>query len=127
MRWKHLDEVARPGRVPGEYTPEEVAAIEDVLDVAVAFVAGDVPFYEAAAIGTLVDWRGNVSPPYTRYMAMDFARKRDDPRKRALMALLDTLIVAEGYLDTNFGVFTKWEIRDNEAGWEHANFDRNAA
>lgn len=127
MRWKHLDEVAQPERPHGEYSPEEVAAIEDVLDVAVAFVAGDVPFYEAAAIGTLLDWRGIVSPPYTRYLAMDFARKRGDPRKRALMALLDRLVVAEGYVVCAQGVYTRAEIAANEAGWQYANFDKERA
>ena len=42
-------------------------------------------------------------------------------------ALLDRLIAAEGYIVTPQGVFQPWEIRANEAGWQHANFERTAA
>lgn len=124
MKWKHADDIHSTDRA--DLTPEEQASVDDVLDAAAAFATGMLPFYEAAAIGTLTDWRGNVSPAYTRYVAATRTPK-NDPRRADLDTLLDRLIVAEGYVVCPQGTFTRWEIRENEAGWANANFERTAA
>lgn len=105
---------------------EDRVAIEDVLDAAAAFAAGDLPFFEAAGIGTILNWRGEPSPPYSRYVALRIT-PRTDPRREALAALIDTLIAKEGWRVTRQGVYSMTEIRANEAGWEHANLERRAA
>lgn len=125
MKWKHTDEIPRDTDRP-DLTPEEQASVDDVLDAAVAFATGMLPFPEAASIGTLTDWQGNESPAYSRYVAMTRTPK-NDPSRSDLMALIEQLVRAEGYVVTRQGVYQPWEIRENEAGWQHANFDKEDA
>jgi len=124
MSWKHMDDRRETDR--RDLTPEEQATIEDVLDAAQAFADGDVPFYEAASIGTLTDWKGIVSPSYTRYVAL-VRTPKNDPRTKALRQLLDTLVEAEGWVVTRQGVFGRWEIHENNEGWKFANLEKDAA
>ena len=96
-----------------ELTPEERADVNDVLDAAAAWAAGDLPFYEAARIGRLG------SPAHTRYIAIR-ATPKEDPRWRDLMALFDVLIESQGYVITRQGVFTKYDIRESNEQVERA-------
>lgn len=103
-------------------TPEQQDSVNDVLDAAAAWAAGQLPFYEVAAIGTIEDAHGTPSPAYSRYVAT-IRTTKDDPRRQNLMDLLDVLIRSQGFTVTRQGVFTKWEVRENEAGWMHANLN----
>ena len=95
-------------------TADDALAVEDVLDAAASWQRGEIPFPVAASIGALVDWRGQPSPSYSRYVALHLAGL-DDPRRAALRALLDVLVRAEGYVVTRQGVFSSWEIRQSDA------------
>lgn len=118
--------LASPSSNRDPLTPEQQASVDDVLDAAAAWAAGHLPFYEAAAIGTIEDANGTPSPAYTRYVAT-IRTLSDDPRRKNLMDLLDVLIEAQGYVMTRQGVYTKFEIRDNEAGWQYANLNERGA
>ena len=107
-------------------TFEDQAAIEDVLDAAAAWQAGDMPWTQAASIGALLDWRGEQSQSYSRYVALRVT-PRTDPRWDALLALVNVIVQAMGYVATTQGLFTRAEIRENEAGWQYANLERRAA
>lgn len=124
MTWLQPTERRDTGRA--DLTPDELDTINDVLDAAQAFADGALPFYEAAAIGTLADWRGVVSPAYTRYVAMTRTPK-NDPRKGALLRLLDALVSAEGYVITRQGVYQRWEIRESDEQVAQVMAERPAA
>lgn len=125
MTWKHMDATA-PSTDRDPLTPEEADSVNDVLDAAAAWAAGQLPFYEAAAIGTIEDSHGTPSPAYSRYVAT-IRTLNDDPRRKNLMDLLDVLIESQGYVTTRQGVYTKWEIRENDAGWQYANLNERGA
>ena len=125
MRWKHEDGVA--AALPTlELDFEDRVMVEDVLDAAAAWQAGELPWTEAANIGGMLDWRGVVSQAYTRHVAYRVT-PRTDPRHAALDALMAVIIRAQGYRVTRQGTFEPSEIRANDAGWQYANLDRSAA
>lgn len=107
-------------------TEEDMAAIEDVLDAAASWKRGEMPWQAAAAIGALRDWQGAELPSYSRHVAMRVT-PATDPRRADLMDLIDVLVRSQGYTVTRAGVFTKFEIRDNDAGWQYANLNERGA
>jgi glutathione synthase/RimK-type ligase-like ATP-grasp enzyme len=101
-------------------TDEDVASIEDCLDAAAAWRRGELPWQAAANVGAVRTGRGEALPSYTRHIAVRITPK-SDTRRADLLALIDVLVRAEGYVVTTNGVFRPEEIRANEAGWQYAN------
>lgn len=100
-------------------TFEDVVAVEDCLDAAAAWQRGEMPWHVAAGVGTIRDWRGQVSSPYSRYVAYRVTPPTD-PRRQALAALIDVIVRQLGYRVTRQGVFIASEMRENDAGWATA-------
>lgn len=114
-------------------TFEDRVAIEDVLGAAAAWAAGELPFYEAARVGTLRDWRGVPLPSWSRHVAIRVTPSTD-PRRRNLMGLIDVLIAAQGFQITRQGIYSPDQIRIHDAGFDHTtvrptvwHHERNAA
>lgn len=76
--------------------------VEEVLDAAAAWEAGDLPLAEINALVSGHD----------AYDAIRCARL-DDPRRASLMALLNVRVARSGVFTTNKGAFTREEIADN--------------
>ena len=89
-----------------DYTPEQIAAVEDVLDAAQAARDGALPLAAFARIGTLIppSWsndrlgvvcRGRDQAGYSRWKALIYARKTRDPRFGALLWALNAMAEIE--------------------------------
>jgi hypothetical protein len=90
-----------------EVTPDELAAIADVLDAAQAWQDGTLPLSAFARVGILkprvwsddkrgIVCRGNDHAGYTRWRSLIWAKKERDPRLAALQAALVALRAVEG-------------------------------
>lgn len=91
--------------------PEWAFDIEDVLDAAEAWQAGRLTLSVAANIGT-VAYRDQPSPRYTRYLAI-IHTALDDPRRPALMAMLERIVRAN-HTVTKQGMFTREEQHQHD-------------
>lgn len=94
-----------PGEGQREYSADELAVIEDVLDAAAAWQSGALPLDAFWRLGTLRPraWShrsGGVNGPvttcrgldqagYSRFTALVYAVKTGDPRRRALLAAIE--------------------------------------
>lgn len=94
-------------------TEDERQAIDDALDAAVAWEAGELPFEEAIRIGTVPNARGNPSPEWTRALAFRNV-PASDPRKESLYRLSETGSRMAGKIETPHGWFTRQEWNENE-------------
>lgn len=81
-------------------TPEEIEAVESVLDIAEGWRQGKLPLAEARALCTAGE----------RRVAM--AKARRDRRWPHLMAMLDAMIAADGFVATQHGCFHRRELED---------------
>lgn len=88
-------------------TPDEQDAVSDVLDAAAEWRAGRLPWTVAADIGT---YHG---PARTRFLAITTTPKTDK-RWHDLMALLNVLTDAAGYVRTRQGVYSRRELGDHD-------------
>lgn len=96
-----------PGQGERVLTPDELAAIEAVLDA-----AATADPEEAATVGALI-WDGKPSPPYTRFVAVRVTPP-SDPRRAALRALINRLISAHGYVRTEQGTFSPADLGEHD-------------
>jgi len=95
-----------PGEGTRPFTPEELAAVDDVLDAAVEWRAGRLPLVHVWELGTLRprQWtskaatynggiettcRGNDHAGYSRFMALFWAVRSGDERRHDLQAALN--------------------------------------
>lgn len=95
-----------------ELTPEERECVEDVLDAAASWAAGELPYYEAANIGAL-EWGGKRSAGYTRNIALKCTAKTD-PRWRNLYDLITELIGRSGWVVSNQGCFAPSHLHGDD-------------
>lgn len=117
--WKDVS-AAAPVR-EYQFTAEEQQAIDDVLDAAVAWVAGELPTTEAERIGTALNRHGNPSPARTRALAywhLLWTDRWDSDERRALEALTNS-IGAKDYKHLPDGSRVPWAAWNaNERGVE---------
>jgi hypothetical protein len=96
---------------------DEALAAEMILDAAEHYAAGKLPWWEAANIGPVpcLDSHGREihSPQYGRYVALMVAYRTDDPRKEALLQLIDELIDQSGVTVTPFGIIDVEELHQH--------------
>jgi hypothetical protein len=101
-----------------DLTAEDAATIEDILDAAAAWADGALPWYEAAKIGAMTyqtaTGKTAESSGYGRYRALRFT-PADDPRRAALVRLVDDLVRRQGCEVTRQGVFDRDELADHGA------------
>jgi hypothetical protein len=94
----------------------EAWAVEEVLDAAMHWQAGALPWDEAAKITPLpcLDRHGRAieSATYARFLAMTSA-DADDPRRPALVALVDHLVRAQGATITRFGIISQEDLLES--------------
>ena len=95
-----------------ELTPDERECVEDVLDAAAAWAAGELPYWEAANIGAL-DWQRRRSPAYTRHIAY-MCTPKADPRWRNLYDLISELIRQSGWLLTRQGCVAPSQLHGDD-------------
>ena len=108
MTWTHVSETDRAGAMSARVlTPDQQDAVNDVLDASAEWRAGRMPWEVAASIG---GWH---SPERTRALAIG-TTPRTDPRWHDLMALLDVLIDASGWVRTRQGVFSRRELGERD-------------
>lgn len=93
---------------------DEALAVEDILDAAAAVAADRLPWWEAAKQGAMParDWRTGralVSPAYGRFVAL-MVTPPSDPRRAALLALVDRLVRESGITLTQHGCFERDEL-----------------
>jgi|SRR5699024_10503928 len=109
MSWTRIDETTRAGAMSDRVlTPDEQDAVSDCLDAAAEWYAGRMPWTVAAGIGTWHD-----SPARTRFLAITTTPKTDS-RYPALIALLDVLVDASGYVRTKQGVYSRRELGEHD-------------
>ena len=94
-------------------TPDEREAMEDVLDAAVEWEAGRLPFDDAIRIGTLPNARGNPSPEWSRALAFRMVAG-SDPRKASLYRLSENGSRMRGKVLTAFGIFDRYELQRSD-------------
>lgn len=112
----------------GRNLPEQYAPyaddLEDVLDAAEAWQAGRLPLSTAANLGTVPyrdrDGRPHPSPRFTRYLAMVHAAP-DDPRRAALLAMIDRMIRAN-HIVTPFGIVSQDELHQHDQAVDRLNW-----
>lgn len=93
-----------------DWTQEERDSIEDVLDAAMAFARFELPLAEAAKAGLMAnrsDAAGEAS--FARVRAV-LAADPADPRRRALLDMLDVMVRAQPVVITKFGLFERSEL-----------------
>lgn len=95
-----------PGQGERILTPDEQAQVDAVLDAA----AMEHP--DADTTGSLL-WDGKPSPAYTRFVAVRVTPK-SDPRRAALLTLINRLITESGYVRTEQGVFTPEDLGEHD-------------
>jgi len=105
--------------------PWEADSLEDVLDAAAAWDAGQLDLNTAAKTG-VIEYEGRPSPRYSRFIALTIT-PRDDPRWHALDRLICT-IVGKQMIVTTQGVYDSADlhIHDQARAWI-ANHERAAA
>ena len=96
-----------------DWSEEQIAVVNDVLDAAQAVADGDLPLAAFARIGTLKPpaWshkdvdsgvvttcRGGDGPGYSRFKALVYALKTKDPRLPALQAAFAALSTTWGFV-----------------------------
>lgn len=94
-------------------TPDDRANVEDVLDAAAAWRAGELPWTVAAAVAPTA-YGATMSAGYTRFLAIR-TTPLSDPRRPALMALITYLIDMTGVVRTTSGMFTPAELGQSDA------------
>lgn len=110
MTWTSLADATK---APRHLTPDEITAVEDVLDAAAEWASGALPFDAAVRVGTATSPSGHVSPTWTRYLAVRVA-DRSDPRRAHLLRLIDHAIEMRGLVVTDFGVISKAELAESD-------------
>ena len=86
--------------------------VDDVLEAAAAWAAGQLPIHEFAKVGTIPSpYTGNPSGSYTRYVAM-LSTPVTDARRHDLRRALDALLTFQGFIVTSQGVFAPADIAD---------------
>lgn len=95
-----------PGAGERALTPDEQAEVDAVLDAA----AMEHP--NAATTGAL-PWDGHPSPAYTRFVAVRVTPP-SDPRRAALLTLINQRITRSGYIRTEQGVFTPDDLGEHD-------------
>ena len=94
MTWLHTSETGPLSR--RTLSPEQQDAVNDALDSAAAWRAGELPWQEAARLST-----GHI-----RALAVAVTPKTDT-RRGALEALQDVLIDASGFVRTTQGTYSR--------------------
>lgn len=121
MTWTHVAEAGRAGAMSDRVlTPDEQDAVADVLDAAAEWRAGRLPWQEAASIGTYHN------PSRTRFLAITTTPKTD-PRWHDLMALIDVLIDAEGFVRCTQGIYSPRELGEMDIPVHIAPWKREGA
>ncbi len=100
-----------PGQGKRPLTPEDQQSVEDCLDAAAAWEAGDLDLNAAAHIGTLL-YEGYPSRTYSRAVAL-IRTPRADPRWHALNRMVDVLATAM-YVKTKAGLMTSEELHAHD-------------
>lgn len=121
---KHL----LPGKGERKLTPEEQAEIEDVLDAAQMWAEGKLDVPGAATVGAL-PYNGTTSPGYSRFVAVRLTPK-SDPRRAALLKLVNHLDRMMGTVHTTQGTYERAELAESDVAvkWQRLrNEDRNVA
>jgi hypothetical protein len=88
-----------------EWSREERDSINDVLDAAQAFTEFRLPLGEALKVGELATGDGFRSTAAFGRVRAVLAASFSDPRRRALLDLLDIVIAAQDGVQTNHGWF----------------------
>lgn len=116
-----------PGAGTRTLTPEEREEVEWILDAAAEWQAGRLPWQEVARIGG-IELGGYPSAAYTRFCAVAFTPPTD-PRRVALLALIDVLIRNSGYKTTYQGTYSPSELRQHDIAvqWVRQDEKGNAA
>lgn len=109
-----------PGAGQRLLTTDERAEVDDILDAAAEWQAGRMDWRAVAGLGRL-EINGAPSESYSRFVAVAMTPP-GDPRRAALLAFLDVLVRAEGYIATRQGTFTRHETRmhDQAVAWVRA-------
>lgn len=107
------------GQRPREVTEEQALAAEDVLDAAAEWDAGRLPLDLAKGVGGAVNLRtGLDSPGWTRALAEAYTRGTDDPRRGALLRMLDAILAHPNRVVTRQGVFHRRDIEQHSHGFD---------
>jgi hypothetical protein len=95
-------------------TFDESIAIQYVLDAAMEYTEGRLPWYEAAKIGAVsrnVDGQEVESTAYARFLAV-MLTESSDPRRRAVLKLCGELVEQSGAVLTTHGFFDRGELHE---------------
>lgn len=96
-----------------EWSKDERDSINDVLDAAADFTAFRLPLAEALKVGALPSDDGFRSTPAFGRVRAVLAASLTDPRRRALLDLLDIVIGAQAGVATNQGYFSLDDLRSS--------------
>ncbi len=91
-------------------TPDEQLDVNDCLDAASDWEAGNLPWQAAANVGTIL-CEGRPSSGYSRFIAFLLTPK-SDPRRRCLEALGTHLDTQQGLRVTPRGTFSQRDINE---------------
>jgi len=93
-----------------DLTPDEQLDVNDCLDAAEDWAAGNLPWEAAANVGTIL-CEGRPSSGYSRFIAVQLTPK-SDPRRRCLEALGTHLDTQQGLQVTPRGTFSQRDINE---------------
>jgi hypothetical protein len=93
-----------------DLTPDEQLDVNDCLDAAQDWQAGNLPWEAAANVGTIL-CEGRPSSGYSRFIAVQLTPK-SDPQRRCLEALGTHLDTQQGLQVTPRGTFSQRDINE---------------
>ena len=110
-------------------SPDHQVCVEDVLDAAMEWHDGRMPWHVAANVGDIerktLAGTMHRSTPWTRAVALRHT-ERSDPRWHALFALCGEINRMTGCIETRQGTFTQAELDDLHEHHQRARrFDGN--